>query len=284
MKRRLAIVVRSGGEADRRETNRVPTVIEANFEFADLREKGFIADLSPRGALLLCDNQETGVPDTDGYISLANGLRIPARVVAATSLGLHVGFTRLDASAAEAIGAMIEQAMSENDVFRDICLEAAKEANDAMNAAITSSRISADDMFDTHYTVIQGSNPVQFSTKFVDLTDEILTPIQERWKAKDERIRLLCATDRNGYIGTHNKIVSQPQRPDDPVWNAANCRNRRIFDDRAGLLAAGNREPHQLQTYIRDMGGGQKVLLKEIDCPITLAGQHWGNMRCAFVP
>ena len=33
-----------------------------------------------------------------------------------------------------------------------------------------------------------------------------------------------------------------------------------------------------------DMGGGKKVLLKEIDAPIILSGRHWGNMRCAFVP
>ncbi|WP_420403335.1 protoglobin domain-containing protein [Nisaea sp.] len=284
MKRRLAIVVRSSSQADRRANDRVPTVIEADIEFGDLREKGFIADLSPRGALLLCDNQETATPDTNGHISLANGLRIPARVVAATSLGLHVGLTNLTEDTAAAVSAMMEQAMGENDVFREICQEAAKEASDALNAAIQSGRISLEDMFDSHYTAIPGTNPIQFSTKFVELTDEILTPIQERGKARDERIRLLCATDRNGYIGTHNKVVSQPQRPDDPVWNAANCRNRRIFDDRAGLLAAGNREPHQLQTYIRDMGGGKKVLLKEIDCPITLSEQHWGNMRCAFVP
>jgi methyl-accepting chemotaxis protein len=284
MKRRLSVVVRSSGQADRRGTDRVPTVIEAGIEFGNIKEKGFIADLSPRGALLLCDKQETAMPQTQGHIVLANGVRIPARVVAATSLGLHVGFDNLASSAAEAVATMIEQAMGENDTFREICEAAAKEATEALAGKISEGRISVEDMFDSHYTVIQGTNPVQFSTKFVDLTDQVLTPIQERYKAKDERIRFIAATDRNGYIGTHNKAVSQPQRPDDPVWNAANCRNRRIFDDRAGLLAAGNKEPFQLQTYIRDMGGGQKVLLKEIDCPITLSGQHWGNMRCAFVP
>ncbi|WP_193184103.1 methyl-accepting chemotaxis protein [Nisaea sediminum] len=284
MKRRLSVVVRSSNQADRRTTNRVPTVINATFKFGDIDQKGFIADLSPRGALLLCDKQEEAVPGTVGHIGLASGLKIPARVVAATSLGIHVGLERMDQTAAGAVASMIEQAMSENDTFREICEVAAREAAEAMSNAISSRRISLDDLFDTHYAIMHGTNPVQYSTKFVDLTDEILTPIQERHKARDERIRFIAATDRNGYIGTHNKVYAQPQRPNDPVWNAANCRNRRIFDDRAGLLAAGNKEPFQLQTYIRDMGGGQKVLLKEIDCPITLSGQHWGNMRCAFVP
>ncbi len=284
MKRRLGIVVRAGEDTNRRGSNRMPTVINGTIQFGAINAEGFIADLSPRGALLLCDGQEAIEPATLGSVTLANGVRIPARVVAATSLGIHAAFEDIDAMAAEMVGAMIEQAMGENDVFQDICMTAANEAERAIAAAISAGRISIEDMFDSQYTTIPGTNPVQYSTRFVDLTDELLTPIQERHKDRDDRIRLLCATDRNGYIGTHNAAVSQPQRPDDPVWNAANCRNRRIFDDRAGLLAAGNKEPHQLQTYLRDMGGGKKVLLKEIDAPITLSGRHWGNMRCAFVP
>ena len=91
-----------------------------------------------------------------------------------------------------------------------------------------------------------------------------------------------CAADRNGYIATHNLKVSQPQRPDDPIWNAANCRNRRIFNDRAGLLAAQNRQPVLHQTYDRDMGGGNVVFLKEADCPIMVNGEHWGNLRLGY--
>ena len=284
MKRRLGIVVRAGEEANRRGSDRVPTVIGGMLTFGGLSAQGFIADLSPRGALLLCDGQEDAEAASIGSITLPNGVALPARVVAATSLGLHVAFENIDAMAAEMIGAMIEQAMGENDVFRDICVTAAQEAEDALQGALRSGRISEDALFDSQYSIIPETNPTQYTTQFVDLTDELLTPIQERHKERDDRIRLLCATDRNGYIGTHNAAVSQPQRPDDPVWNAANCRNRRIFDDRAGLLAAGNREPHQLQTYLRDMGGGKKVLLKEIDAPITLSGRLWGNMRCAFVP
>lgn len=284
MKRRLGIVVRSGEEADRGDSDRVPTVIDCTIRFGGVNEQGFIADLSPRGALLLCEGQESAKPGTLGSVTLANGVGIPARVVAATSLGIHAAFENMDAMAAEIVGAMIEQAMGENDVFRDICVTAAGEAEKALTSAISTGRISIEDVFDNQYVVIPGTDPVQYSTRFVDLTDTLLPPIQERHKDRDGRIRLLCATDRNGYIGTHNAAVSQPQRPGDPVWNAANCRNRRIFDDRAGLLAAGNKEPYQLQTYLRDMGGGKKVLLKEIDAPIILSGRHWGNMRCAFVP
>ena len=90
------------------------------------------------------------------------------------------------------------------------------------------------------------------------------------------------AVDRNGYIPTHNQAYSMPQRPEDTAWNIANSRNRRIFDDRAGLLAAHNRSPTFCQTYDRDMGGGRVVFLKEADCPIMVDDMHWGNMRLAY--
>ena len=287
MKRRLISVVRVGDETDRRDGVRIPTVIKATIAFGAIKAEGFIADLSPRGALLLCDGQETVAPATLGSVTLANGTQIPMRVIAATSLGIHSSFENIDARAAEMISSMIEQAKSESDIFRDICISAAKEVENALAGAISSGRISIEDMFDSQYEVIAGTNPPQYLTRFVNLTDELLTPIQERYKNRDNRITVVCAIDRNGYIGTHNTAVSQPQRPDDPVWNAAHSRNRRIFDDRAGLLAASNRKPYLLQTYLRDMGGGQKVLMKEIDAPfppITLSGRHWGNIRCTFIP
>jgi hypothetical protein len=70
-------------------------------------------------------------------------------------------------------------------------------------------------------------------TRFVALTDRLLPPIQEPVLELDPRIVFCAAVDRNGYLPTHNRKFSHPQSRD-PVWNAANCRNRRIFDDRVG--------------------------------------------------
>jgi methyl-accepting chemotaxis protein len=78
--------------------------------------------------------------------------------------------------------------------------------------------------------------------------------------------------------------VSHLQRPGDPAWNQGHCRNRRIFDDRAGLLAARNIQPFLVQAYPRDMGGGNIVVLKEYDAPILVQGRHWGGLRLAVTP
>ena len=90
------------------------------------------------------------------------------------------------------------------------------------------------------------------------------------------------AADRNGYIACHNQKYNHAQRSGDVVWNTANCRNRRIFNDRTGLASARSSKPFLLQTYRRDMGGGQFVLLKEAAAPITVNGRHWGGLRLAY--
>lgn len=57
---------------------------------------------------------------------------------------------------------------------------------------------------------------------------------------------------------------------------------RRIFNDRTGLASARNKKPFLLQTYRRDMGGGQFVMLKEASAPIMVQGRHWGGLRLAY--
>jgi methyl-accepting chemotaxis protein len=64
-------------------------------------------------------------------------------------------------------------------------------------------------------------------------------------------------------------------------WNAANCRNRRIFDDKSGLLASRNQRPVLVQTYERTVDRRTKVLMKEFDVPVHIGERHWGAVRLA---
>jgi methyl-accepting chemotaxis protein len=158
----------------------------------------------------------------------------------------------------------------------------AAEISARFEAAVRSGQIGADSLFDRQYRPIAGTDPVQMMTRFTDFTDRILPGILEPIVATDERIAFCAAVDDNGYLPTHNRKFSEPQRPGDPAWNTANCRNRRIFNDRVGLAAGRNKEPFLVQTYRRDMGGGQFVLMKDISAPITLNGRHWGGLRLAI--
>jgi methyl-accepting chemotaxis protein len=118
-------------------------------------------------------------------------------------------------------------------------------------------------------------------TRFTEFTDRNLPPVQEAIAQLSPLVVFCAAVDRNGYLPTHNLKFSKPQGRN-PEWNAANCRNRRIFNDNTGLNAGRNKKPFLLQTYRRDMGSGRYVLMKDLSAPITIKGRHWGGLRLAY--
>ncbi len=154
----------------------------------------------------------------------------------------------------------------------------AKRIGAEFEAAISRGEISEMQLFDERFREIPGTNPKQFLTDYVGLTDRLLPPIQDPLQKSDPRIVFCVAWARNGYLPTHNPDYRKPQGPD-PVWNAANCRNRRIFDDRAVARVGRNTKAFLLQTYRRDMGGGTFALLKDLSAPIYVRGRHWGAFR-----
>jgi len=162
--------------------------------------------------------------------------------------------------------------------------ETAQQVADAFEAGLAKGTIALAELFDETYVPIVGSNPPQVMTRFVTLCDRLLPAIQEPLLAKSSQIAFAAAVDRNGYLPTHNNKFSQPQRPGDVAWNTANCRNRRIFNDRTGLAAGRSTKPFLLQTYRRDMGGGHFVLMKDCSAPIMIRGRHWGGFRIGYTP
>jgi methyl-accepting chemotaxis protein len=160
--------------------------------------------------------------------------------------------------------------------------QAAAQISQLLEDALRTGTISADDLFDERYQPVAGSNPAQHLTRFVELAERLFPQVQEKGLASSDKVVFCIAADRNGYIACHNRQYNNPQRAGDVAWNTANCRNRRIFNDRTGLASARNQRPFLMQTYRRDMGGGHFVLLKEAAAPITVAGRHWGGLRLAF--
>ncbi len=159
----------------------------------------------------------------------------------------------------------------------------AKRIGDEFEAAIARGELSEAQLFDEHYRPVPNTNPPQFLTGYVEFTDRVLPPIQDPLQKSDPRIVFCVAWARSGYLPTHNPDYRRPQGPD-PVWNAAHCRNRRIFKDRAMQRVSRNTKPFLLQTYRRDMGGGVFALLKDLSAPIYVHGRHWGAFRMGFRP
>ncbi|WP_343628093.1 methyl-accepting chemotaxis protein [Roseateles sp.] len=182
---------------------------------------------------------------------------------------------------------MIEQIASsgievEDSPYIQAVQGAAAEISALLERAVKEGRIDSAALFDEQYQPMAGTDPQQYTTRFTGLADQLFPEVQERMLSVSDKVVFCIAVDRNGYVATHNRRYCQPQRSGDTAWNTANSRYRRIFNDRTGLASARNQRPFLLQTYRRDMGGGNFVLLKEASAPVTVAGRHWGGVRLAF--
>jgi methyl-accepting chemotaxis protein len=176
-------------------------------------------------------------------------------------------------------GAGIE---TEDTPYIQAAQQAAAQIAELLDEALRSGRIDATALFDERYEAIAGSDPQQHRTRFVELAEHLFPAVQEPMLKLSGKVVFCIAVDRNGYIPCHNQAYNHPQRAGDTAWNTAHCRNRRIFADRTGLASARNQRPFLLQTYRRDMGGGNFVVMKEAAAPISVAGRHWGGLRLAF--
>jgi methyl-accepting chemotaxis protein len=165
--------------------------------------------------------------------------------------------------------------------FIQAAQEAAGQIAKLLTDAVRTATISEIDLFDEAYRPIEGTNPAQHTTRFCEIADRLFPQVQERVLQLSDKIVFCISADRNGYIACHNAKYNLPQRAGELAWNTANSRYRRIFNDRTGLASGRNTRPFLLQTYRRDMGGGQFIVMKEVAAPITVNGKHWGGLRLA---
>ncbi len=280
--RRFVTVIRQTDIGNRRLTSRLP----AERSVRVISGKGIVdtttIDLST-GGFLLADSHDR-LPAVGGQMELKLGdlPAVQARVVARSPIGVHCCFHEPSTAFQTQIEALFHDLEQEALPFIQRSQSAANAIAQTFETALTSCEITEQALFDVTYVPVAGSNPPQFTTALLPKLEAWLTPLQERLKSSDTAIIFSCAVDRNGYLPVHNIEYSKPQRPDDLVWSTANCRNRRIFDDRAGLSCARSTQPYLVHAYRRDMGGGKVVVLKEYVAPITVRGRHWGGFRCAY--
>jgi methyl-accepting chemotaxis protein len=282
MNRQLVTVLRQTPEADRRSHDRWPVEKRGRITAAG-RTVGFrTIDLSLGGALVVPESDLAVSAGARLELEIAGLATFPARLVGRSTQGLHVEFVDLRGEAEARLAAEIARLDAEFRPMIERAERAATRIRSAIETAIAGGSLSLADLFDTRYREIPGSAPVQYETAALAALDRILPTVQEAVLTEDRRMAFCAAVDVNGWLPVHNKIYSQPQRPGDVLWNTANSRNRRIYDDRTGLLAARNTRPFLVQSYLRDLGGGKIVPMKEVDIPLVIQGRHWGGLRSAY--
>ncbi|WP_194481380.1 protoglobin domain-containing protein [Bradyrhizobium sp. CCBAU 53338] len=280
----LVVSLRSSYAGDRRsQENRRPVSLAAVAQSDGARIDGTVLDLSEGGLRFRAKDGRNELREGSSIVVRTSELgEVRGKIIAIGQPNVHVQFDALSNDRKDAVATYLRNVDSTDEKFVAAARQAAGRISAAFEAALAKGDISEADLFNFEYRPIAGSSPQQFEAPFLTMCDRILPDIQEGILGLDPRVAFCAAVDTNAYLPTHNRKFSQPQRPNDPAWNAANSRNRRFFKDSAGLRAARTTREFLLQTYDRDMGGGAIVTLKEVDAPLRVNGRHWGGLRLAF--
>jgi methyl-accepting chemotaxis protein len=282
LKTRCAVLLSQDGRTGGRKHERLPCSLRIEIQTARGAVGAPIYEISQE-SLLICGPDAATLPLNQTLNAMLEGVgTCRIRLSEHAKAGAQARFEAPDAELREKIEDKLWSIQDENTEFVTRAMEAGTALTRIFEGAVASGAISIDDMFDTHYVEIPGTNPVQHRTRILDWADRALPPFQEAFLAKDPRMVFCAMIDRNGYLPVHNKIYSHPQRPGDVVWNTANSRTRRIFNDAAGLAAGRNQRAYLIQSYARDMGNGKTVMMREIDVPVRVNGRHWGGFRTAY--
>ncbi|WP_439408106.1 methyl-accepting chemotaxis protein [Bradyrhizobium sp. DASA03076] len=278
LKSRCAVLLKQSEHDDRRKTERLP----CHLKFDSARGALPVYEIAMDGVLIGGTEASRLAAQAiiDGSLEDIGACRL--RVIEQSKAGARTQFVSPNAELREKIEDKLWSIHEENTEFVTRAMEAGNALTKIFEQAVARGEVKMDDLFDTDYAEIAGTNPQQYRTKYLDWADRALPPFQEAFLAREPRMAFCAMVDRNGFLPVHNKIYSHPQRPGDVAWNTANCRNRRIFNDAAGLAAAHNQRSYLIQSYARDMGNGNTVMMREIDVPIRVQGRHWGGFRTAY--
>lgn len=280
LRSRFVIFLRQTEMGNRRRHERLPCDLTVTFIDGDIKIGARAIDISEGGMLA---QTEQALAAGKELVAEVGGLgRCGLRIVGRSTIGLHVQWRAPPPEFVAALEGMLTEIRADHADLESAVIENAASIGGAMEDAIASGRLTMDALFDADYELIQGTSPPQYRTQALAVLEEILPPIQNRVLNSNPKIVFCVALDRNTWLPVHNPEYAQKQRPDDYEWNCHYARNMRFFDDRAGLAASRNIRPSLIQIYNRDLGGGNFVLMKEVNAPIRVFGRHWGGLRVAY--
>ena len=282
LKTRFVILLRQTEIGDRRDSDRLPCELNVTLTHASGPVQGRSFDISQGGLLVKIPEVQRFVIGSIILISIEEIGDAEARVANHSSQGLHLAFKQLKPGMRSKLEAKLAQIREDNKEFIERAIDTAADVSGASEHAISTGKMTFDDLFDNNYLPIEGTTPVQYRTRFLDVMEKILPPILYPRTETDKRIVLCVAIDRNGYIPVHRPHHSQPQRAGDVEWNAVHSRNRRLYNDPKRLAAARNTRPYLIQQYSR-IYENKKQVLRPVAAPVRVFGKHWGAVRVSYV-
>jgi methyl-accepting chemotaxis protein len=281
LKTRFTIFLRQTEIGDRRKHDRLPCETPITLHLPGGPAHGRTLDLSEGGLRATFDGAGPCPPGTVLEATLSGVGLVTMRVVNSTNEDLHLAFMRIDEREHRALDDKLAAVRGENSILIARATKIAAQITAEFELLVSNGRITFDDLFDNNYMPLEGSDPAQYTTRFLPLLEQVLPPIQNPHYDANPNMTLCAAIDRNGYIPVHKPKHSVPQRPGETRWNERHCRHRRIYNDPMRLTGARSTRPYTIQQFKHERNG-EMLLIRAVAVPIRVFGKHWGAIRTTY--
>ena len=147
--------------------------------------------------------------------------------------------------------------------------------------AVAHGELSMEQIFDTDYVRVPGSNPERFRTTLCDWADTHWRPLFDRIVAQHPEIKMSSAGDMNGFLPTHITDCSRAPTGD-LEHDTAHCRNGRILYDATDAAAKRSTAPFFMTVYRQEGDGINYVTVRNVYMPAVINGRRWGDVEVAY--
>jgi len=158
--------------------------------------------------------------------------------------------------------------------FRDEMVEITERA-------IEAGELRIDQLFDTNYTLVPGTNPELFRTGLSNWADGHWRPLFDRLRTSHPNIIMCSAADMNGFLPTH--VTEHSRKPiGDLAHDTRHCRNGRIILDDIDKAAKASTAPYFVAVYRQEGDGTNYVVVRNVYSPVVVLGRRWGDLEVAY--
>lgn len=196
--------------------------------------------------------------------------------------GAKARMEELEMTASEMFDSIVQAGLSPDDsamVAR--AQELAGEVIAHTEAALASGMLSMNDLLDTEYQAIAGSNPPRFSNRLSDWAHREWRPFLDAAKAGDARVLAAACTDMNGFLPTH--LTDRSRRPTgDLAHDTQYCRNGRIMLEAIDRKAKASHAPYMMAVYRQEGDGETYQVVRNVYVPLVINGRRWGDFELAY--
>ena len=177
LKSRCAVLLRQGDRAERREPQKLPCSLKIEVLMPRGAVSAPVYEISMDG-ILVCGTEAEKLAQGQSFDATLQDIgACRIRIGERSKAGTLARFERPAAALVEKIEDKLWSIQDDNTEAVTRAMEAGAALKKIFDDGVSSGAISIEDMFDTNYVEIAGSNPVQYRTRILDWADRALAAV-----------------------------------------------------------------------------------------------------------